>query len=43
MQEQAVMGPGQFATHCVAIRVGQVEDPQVLEVGAVEALAELGP
>ena len=40
-EQEAVMGPGQFATQCVTNLVGQEERPHVAEVGPVVALAEL--
>jgi hypothetical protein len=41
-QQQAVVGPGQFVTHCVTNWVGQIEGSHIPEVWAAEAFAQFG-
>ena len=36
------MGPAQFVTQCVTIRECLIKQPQVAEIGGIEALSELG-
>jgi hypothetical protein len=41
-KEEAVVGPGQFGTQCVANWIGQIERPHVLKVAAIKTPSKFG-